>query len=476
MTIALTFTGVHTYATTRGATSGTTNVNISQDSNPFLLMPQSYQIKAKSLHVFNATPINLQSILNEAVNSTDAKTGKITGIPLTFQCNGFNNNQPISYVSGKIRENADTLPDDALFQVGSITKSFVAVVTLKIITDPQYKQYFTKGLDSTVGDILGNPKSTSLKPWNESWNYITLRQLLNMTSGISDYANDNIDILDKLSKEPYHQFDTTEILASVVTKPLKFEPGHGWAYSNTNYVLVNKIISYVTQSTIRQQIIKYIIDNPKLNLKHTYFVENIPEDAITRADQKSLLMGGYYYFGSTSTQYLYNGVDIQQNNAPNKSYSLSWANAAGSIISSTADINTYARSLFADEDKGGLLTNLERRELMRFVATKDDVNKQFKAGDTITENQLNESTQGYGLGIGAYYLAIDLPDGKKSHAIFYSHSGGTLGFSSNWLYQPDRQASIVFDMNSTDYASYNKIMNEMYPQLLNKTFNECATN
>ena len=78
--------------------------------------------------------INLQPLLDKVVNSKEAQDAFITGIPMTFQCNGLNNNQPVSFASGKInnRPGPNKLPLEAIFQIGSITKSFTAVVALQL--------------------------------------------------------------------------------------------------------------------------------------------------------------------------------------------------------------------------------------------------------------------------------------------------------------------------------------------------------
>jgi len=402
----------------------------------------------------STSAVNLQSTLDKAVYSKDAIDLHITGIPLTFQCDGVNNNQPVALSTGRISDQItlQKLPTDAIFEIGSISKSFVSVVTLQLadeINPNTGTKYFgDKGLDSTVGEILGNPSTSDT--WNADWNTVTLRQLLNMTSGISDYNN---IIASAYFNNPYNkddQFTTDYLLAAVAKQPFLFKPGHGWGYANTNYVIMNKIISSISGISIKEQITKRIIT--PLKLTHTYYTDNIPVDAISNIQQKSLLMSGYSYQGSW--------IDVTP-------YSMAWGNAAGSMLSSTSDINVYVRALFASSDKGGLLTQARLDELTSVVAQRG--NGQYKAGDPIIKLDKNAS-QGFGLGVGAQF--IELSDHRSS--IFYYYSGLTLGFTSEWTYQKDRNASAVYTVNTgREVEAKWGLMGSLDNNVQNKIFNEC---
>ncbi len=401
-----------------------------------------------------AIPVDLQVVLDNTVQSEAAKKSHLTGISLTFQCLGINSNLPATYTSGAMsnKPDAEALPKNAIFQVGSMTKSAVAVVALQLANEGAFGN---RGLDSTVGDLLKH--STSSSGWNIRWNQISLRQLLNMTSGIPEYSDDDGYMMAKFSKDPYYQFTTDELLASVASKALLFKPGYGWYYSNTNYALINKVIFSVTGISIKEQIIARVIK--PLKLSHTYYVDNISEDAIFDQKQKVLLMSGYDYQElpiKLQTQYLYPGVDI-------KSYSLSWTNAAGSIISDTTDFNNYVRALF----NGNLLNSNQLQQFTSIVAMND--NSKYKAGQAI-ETLDNETQAGYGLGVQEFIL--NTPDNKK--AIFYGHMGGTMGFSSQWLYQKDRQASTVFETNTTSNLANDIFNSKVIPQILDKVIDECG--
>jgi len=96
--------------------------------------------------IANSTKYDLQTILNKTLTSKDAIDAHISGIPLTFQCSGFNNNEPVSLATGKINDQSNTtLPIDAMYQIGSETKSFTAVVALQLEAEGVFG---SKGLDN----------------------------------------------------------------------------------------------------------------------------------------------------------------------------------------------------------------------------------------------------------------------------------------------------------------------------------------
>ena len=205
---------------------------------------------------------DLQAILDNYMN-TDALKDNVSGIPLTVQCSNINKGFPITLTSGKISIDGGALPKDALFQIGSSSKSFTSVVLLQL----EAEGFLGKnGLNSTVGDYL---------PEYTKWKNVTIKQLLNMTSGIPDYMTDDNTILALFNSSPFNdspdpkkQINTKSILDAVKDKDLIFTPSTNYHYSNTDYVLAGKIVEKVTNHTLQQEIQKRIID--PLNLQYTH--------------------------------------------------------------------------------------------------------------------------------------------------------------------------------------------------------------
>lgn len=402
-----------------------------------------------------ANTTDLQLMLDNLMKTQDVKNVYISGIPLTVQ---YNSDDISNIASGKMSHepNAQNLPTDAIVQIGSMTKTFIGVLSVKLahttLPNTTMGYFGVNGLDATVGSILGN-KPTS-KNWNSNWNTVTLRQLLNMTSGIPDYVNDdqNAIIIRQYSQNPYYTFSLNDLLSVVASKDLLYLPGHGYNYSNINYLIMGEVISKVTDSSVRKQLEDQII-NP-LKLEHTYYVEDKPEDAIARAEQNLLLVSGYpeWVPDELNTPLFYNGVDIKQ-------YSLSDAGASGGMISNTFDVNMFIQAIFSTNNN--FLTVEERNELTDFIAMKNE--GEYKAGDHIS-NLSATVNKGFGLGIVGSYI----PTVGGGNDTIYFKPGGTFGFSSQWVYRKSQHSSTVFTLNAVSSSSL-KCSIEMY--LINQTIN-----
>jgi D-alanyl-D-alanine carboxypeptidase len=112
-----------------------------------------------------------------------------------------------------------------VFQIQSVTKQFVATAIMMLVEEGKVS------LDAPVSAYLdGTP---------DSWKEITVRRLLNQTSGIKDFINDPTASL---------RLEVTEedVFKATISRPLNFEPGSKYAYSNTNYHLLAMIIRQIT--------------------------------------------------------------------------------------------------------------------------------------------------------------------------------------------------------------------------------------
>ncbi len=417
---------------------------------------QAYNITTNKSH--------LQKVLDEILQRPNVESGFVTGIPLAYQ---NNKNAPLIIASGKMSKesNAENLQQDAIFQVGSITKTFIGILSLKLaheINPKTNQKYFgEKGLDSMVGDILGEQPSSQF--WNKAWNRVTLRQLLNMTSGIPNYTEAS-QILMIMMNNPYDNFSINDGLSYVATESIQFNPGKGYYYSNTNYLIMGLVIAKVTDpenpynlDSVQSQLKNKIFE--KLQLNHTYFVENLPESSITRTWQQSLLMSGYLVADipeSLQTKYFYNGVDI-------KGYSLSLASTAGSIISNTSDVNKFIQAIFSQDSN--FLTQDEKAELTNFVAMKDEGG--YKAGE-----QIDALTTAVNKGFGLGYAASVIPTQDGTSEVIYFKPGGTTGFSSQWVYAKDKNISTVFTLNSVTNLRCN-LQFEIINQAFNTAIDSC---
>ncbi|MGQ8823991.1 alkaline D-peptidase [Bacillus wiedmannii] len=250
------------------------------------------------------------------------------------------------------------------FRIGSITKTFTASVVLQLAEEKQLN------LEDTVekwlpGVVQGNGYDGSK---------ITIRQLLNHTSGIAAYTD--LDMRDiTLPQNPFRYYSTDELISLALAKPPVFAPGEGWDYSNTNTVIAGEIIRKVTGDTYAEQIRKRFIE--PLGLKETFVMEASSHIPGKHANGYNMDRSGR----------LYDLTEINQ----------SWANAAGNMVSTVEDLTTFFSALL-----GGKLLNQELMDQM-FTTVDSPIGK---------------------VGLGIYEEKTS--DGQS----YWGHAGGTFGFET----------------------------------------------
>ena len=139
------------------------------------------------------------------------------------------------------------------FGVGSTTKSIVATVLLQLVDEGRLK------LDDKVSKYIS---------WVPNGENITIRQLLNMTSGLYNYTEDKT-LLAAVAADPLKKWAPVELARAGVSGQPYFPPGEGWYYSNTNTILVGLIIEKITGKMLEDEVTTSITD--RLGLKNTYF-------------------------------------------------------------------------------------------------------------------------------------------------------------------------------------------------------------
>lgn len=138
------------------------------------------------------------------------------------------------------------VPKNGYLRLGSTTKTFVATVVLQLVGEKRIS------LDQTVEQLLPGVVSG---PGHDG-RAITVRQLLQHTSGLPDYV---YDVFPDPSARTYfanrwRAYPPEELVRLALRHEPEFPPGTRWAYSNTNYVLAGMIIEKVTGSTWEEQV------------------------------------------------------------------------------------------------------------------------------------------------------------------------------------------------------------------------------
>ncbi|UIX34583.1 serine hydrolase domain-containing protein [Streptomyces sp. GQFP] len=280
---------------------------------------------------------------------------------------------------------------DDRYRAGSITKTFIATVLLQLEAEGRLS------LDDTVdkwlpGVVHGN---------GHDGRKITVRQLLNHTSGIFDYTDDlafqlAIFLPQTFAENRYRTWTPAELMTIAMSHKPSFAPGTSWSYSNTNYLLAGMVINKVTGKSYGDEVRARVIE--PLGLHGTYMPgtdPGVPQPS-SRAYSKFDLPGGRIY-------------DVTEMNP-------SWANSAGEIISTAGDLNRFSSALL----RGKLLPAAQLAEM------KATFPAPLVGGD-------------YGLGIFVRKLTCGVE--------IWGHSGGLHGSNSEAVTTADGKHSLALNFN-----------------------------
>jgi D-alanyl-D-alanine carboxypeptidase len=216
---------------------------------------------------------------------------------------------------------------DMLQRVGSITKTFTAAAIMQQVEKDRIR------LDAPIGDYL------HLVP-GERGKKITVRMLLNHTSGLADYLPYAFPSLEGFPSGPdvspkslddnrFRQFRPAELIEMGVKAPATGEPGSPTGvYSNTNYFLLGQLLEQVTGTTTEKYITENVIE--RAGLQHTAFPDgpriNGPHPQMYEA--------------------LYGLIDPPRDYSV---YNMSWVGPAASLVSTMEDLNRFYDKLLGGE-------------------------------------------------------------------------------------------------------------------------------
>ena len=247
------------------------------------------------------------------------------------------------------------------FRVGSITKTAVSVVALQLAE--QGRLSLRDSIESWLPHVVPNGSA------------ITLRMLLNHTSGIFNYTDDQ-DFFATVLAHPYRHWSPRELVDVATSHPPVFAPGTDWSYSNTNYILVGLVLQKATGKSVADLVQQRVIR--PLHLENTYLAGT--------AGFRSRFAHGYAPPGLLGDGY----VDLSR-------WSPSWAWAAGALVSNAPDLARFYQSLLS----GRLLSPAMLHQMTTTVSAAPGL--------------------GYGLGI----FTADTPCGT-----IWGHDGGIPGYVS----------------------------------------------
>ncbi|WP_327285988.1 serine hydrolase domain-containing protein [Streptomyces sp. NBC_01205] len=277
------------------------------------------------------------------------------------------------------------------FRIGSVTKTFSSVVLLQLVNEGKLS------LDAPVNQYL-----PGLLPDDR----ITVRHLLTHRSGLADYTNAMFDkTVPGFEAVRNKVFTYQELVALSLREPRTTEPGVSYNYSNTNFVVVGMLIEKATGHGVAKEYDTRIIK--PLKLKNTSYVH--PSTKI-----KGAHLHGYLTPDEAEAPL----VDSTEQ-------TVSWAQSAGAMISSAADLNTFMSALL-----GGKLLAPAMLDAMLNVTPTDTTNTRF-----------------YGLGLRRY----DLSCGTS----VYGHTGTVQGFYTYAFATRDGKRSLAAVANTSNRGAAN---------------------
>jgi D-alanyl-D-alanine carboxypeptidase len=290
---------------------------------------------------------------------------------------------------GDLRTGAK-VPRDGQVRAGSNTKAFTAVVVLQLVGEKRI------GLDAPVDTYLPG----LLRGEGIDGRRITVRQLLQHTSGLPEYVDTGA-----ILKDLQRYYEPRELLDSALAQKAHFSPGAKWEYNNTNYLLAGLIIQKVTGRPLGEEINRRIVD--RIGLRHTYFPT--PGSMTIREPHPK----GYHRDTADSPWREVTELDP------------SWGWAAGAVISTNSDLNRFYAALL----DGKLLPPAQFAQMRTTVPAKE-----FGPGAR------------YGLGLASK----PLPCG----GVYWGHGGTIPGYDTlGGVTEDGRAVNIALTSIITDPAT-----------------------
>jgi len=345
-----------------------------------------------------------------------APVEKVTGIAAYIS---FGNAGPaIEAFAGKVGRDPVAGPVDqyTLFQMGSTSKSFTVAVILQLEAAGKLS------IDDTLGKWLSE---------YPAWKDITIRRLLNMTSGIPNYTETEW-FSEVWVNEPMRALTLKEMADAVYPSDTNQLPvSKGYHYSNTNYILAAMIAEKVSGKSFRDLVHELVIEPH--GLTSTFYESSAyPNSVIKR------LAHGYFENKACAE---YQPGCKKSWNAPiigrdMRNVSTSWMQSAGGAIASARDVDRWMRAVFS----GKVVPPKQQQEWSELVSTK--------TGEQIATVSADDPS-GFALGL-AYKTLPNLG------AQWY-YEGESLGYRTLYAWVADQDLMITVQTNSAPPEDTDKV-------------------
>jgi len=324
----------------------------------------------------------------------------------------------IEAFAGRTGRGPDDPPVDqnTLFGMGSTSKSFAAAVILKLEAEGLLS------LDDSLGDWL---------PEYSAWGDVSVRRLLDMTSGIPNYSETEM-ISHAWVEEPKRDLSAEELVEAVYPNGSDHLPTTpGYHYSNTNYILAGMIAAKAAGKPYPDLVREMIIEPHGLH--STYYSQGAyPPEVIDRL--------AHGYFENTACAE-YQPPDCAESwNKPLlgrdiREDSTSWMQAAGGAISNARDVTRWMRAVF----EGRVVPPEQQAEWMRMISVR--------TGEPIPDVTA-EDPQAFALGL----VRAVTPQGS-----LWFYQGMTLGFRTLYVWFEADDILVTIQTNSQPNDEANQL-------------------
>jgi D-alanyl-D-alanine carboxypeptidase len=287
-----------------------------------------------------------------------------------------------------------TMQPDDQFRAGSLMKPFISVVTLQLVEEGLFS------LDDPMTAVL--PASVTDKFAGSD--QITVRMLLNHTSGIPEWSTEAADA--EVASDPAKVWEVEEFLDLAAAQEPTFAPGEEHAYSNTNYNLLGLVIEEATARSWREEVRQRILQ--PLGLEDT----SLPAPGETS-------IAGVHARG-------YEPVDGRLVDFTEVDPSMAGAAGGGALVTTASDLARFLDAVLAGElfQESGTLD-----AMLAFIDAPDEAGVPYW----------------YGLGMEKYVLPGDVE--------MFGHLGCTAGYCSAVHYLPAQDITVAAMINIKDPGS-----------------------
>jgi D-alanyl-D-alanine carboxypeptidase len=332
-----------------------------------------------------------QMILNKKLEEFEGK-----GISAAIS---FNTDEIWSGESG-ISNGSLPIEENMVFCIGSVTKTFIAALCLQLVDEKLFN--------------LDDPLHKWLPSYPNIDSLITVRQLLNNTSGLNNLS-DNTNLWNSVFEQPSKEWTMDELLGSYVLKPYA-DPSDGWFYSNTNFILLGEIIRKSTGTDVSYQLRTRFFE--PLGLDHTFF-------AVEEQLPLQLAHGWFDLSGDGS----YNDISLISETGI---YSVLWTSAA--IFSTAKDLVKWCSALL-----------------------NGDVLSESGLDDMLTQVCTMPGSSGVGCGMGIFLISSNNSTGVE----LIGYTGRTFGYLSSMFYMPEFGISVAVLINEDNAAFLDSVTTEL---------------